>query len=156
MPTNSGVIESNAPLALASDVIDANIGELSEFHDTHGYYVQGVDIEAAALPAQWRTRLVKIQDANTDLRVGYGLHPTDLAAAKLVAGRERDGPFVSEMLFHGLVLAEDLIAALKTVPQEMLPLRRIEPLCEWVAKQDPLHAVWRAEAEARMKKLSTL
>ena len=115
MPTNSGVIESNAPLALPSDVIDANIGELSEFHDTHGYYVQGVDIETAALPAQWRTRLVKIQDANTDLRVGYGLHPTDLAAAKLVAGRERDGPFVSEMLFHGLVLAEDLIAALKTV-----------------------------------------
>lgn len=139
----------------ASDVIDATIGELSQFHETHGYYAQGVGIETAALPAQWRSRLIKIQNENTDLRVGYCIHPTDLAAAKLAAGRERDWPFVSEMLFHGLVLADELGEALRTVPEERLPPRRIDLLRDWIARQGPLHAVWRAEAEARMKNLAT-
>ena len=34
-----------------TDAIDANLGELSRFHHTHGFYVHGVLIDAAVLPA---------------------------------------------------------------------------------------------------------
>jgi hypothetical protein len=32
------------------DVIDGNLGELSTFHSTFGFYVHGVSIDAAVLP----------------------------------------------------------------------------------------------------------
>jgi hypothetical protein len=59
--------------------------------------------ETATLPAGWEDRLIKIQNENTDLKIGYCLEPHDLAASKLVAGREKDGPFVETLLSHGLV-----------------------------------------------------
>ena len=33
-----------------ADLIDGSLGELSMFHDTHGFYVHGLDISAATLP----------------------------------------------------------------------------------------------------------
>lgn len=40
------------------DVIDGSIGELSPFHETFGYYAQGVGPETATLPPGWQDRLV--------------------------------------------------------------------------------------------------
>jgi hypothetical protein len=37
-----------------ADNIDAAIGELSTFHQTHGYYAHGVSPETATLPAAWK------------------------------------------------------------------------------------------------------
>ena len=37
-----------------ADLIDGSIGELSPFHDTFGYYAQGVGEETAVLPAGWQ------------------------------------------------------------------------------------------------------
>ena len=68
-----------------ADVIDGAIGEGSPFHDRFGYYAQGVGPETAILPAGWEQRLVKIQNANTDLKIGLCLDPHDLAASKLAA-----------------------------------------------------------------------
>jgi hypothetical protein len=42
-----------------SDVIDGAIGELSAFHETFGYYAQGVGPDTATLPRGWETRLVR-------------------------------------------------------------------------------------------------
>lgn len=36
-----------------ADAIDAAIGEGSRFHETYGYYAQGVGPETACLPAGW-------------------------------------------------------------------------------------------------------
>lgn len=102
-----------------SDLIDGSIGEDSPFQDMFGYYAQGVGPETAILPAGWRDRLVKIQNQNTDLKIGYCLDPHDLAASKLVAGREKDGQFVRTMLAHQLVDLETLrerIAQLPVLP----------------------------------------
>ena len=33
------------------DVIDANLGVLSQFHNTHGFYVHGVSLEVAVFTA---------------------------------------------------------------------------------------------------------
>ena len=45
------------PEETKSDIVDVNIGELSDFHNEFGYYPQGVSIETAVLPAGWQNRL---------------------------------------------------------------------------------------------------
>ena len=36
------------------DMIDGALGELSRFHETHGFYVNGISIESAMLPEGWQ------------------------------------------------------------------------------------------------------
>ena len=42
--------------ARKADAVDGAIGELSQFHETYGYYAQGVEISTAVLPAGWEDR----------------------------------------------------------------------------------------------------
>ncbi|MBW7925033.1 MAG: hypothetical protein H3C59_09855 [Burkholderiaceae bacterium] len=86
-----------------ADLIDGAIGELSPFEERFGYYAQGVGPETSVLPSGWKDRLVRIQNSNTDLKIGYCLEPHDLAVAKLVAAREKDFEFVDAMLHHRLI-----------------------------------------------------
>lgn len=88
-----------------SDLIDGAIGELSVFHETFGYYAHGVDESTAVLPADWKTRLVRVDNANTSGAVGWCLDAHDLAVSKLVAGRDRDARFVRVLLDEGMVQA---------------------------------------------------
>ena len=39
-----------------ADLVDGSIGELSPFHETFGYYAQGVGEETATLPVGWKGR----------------------------------------------------------------------------------------------------
>lgn len=113
-----------------AELIEGAIGEGSPFHDQFGYYAQGVGPETAVLPNGWRERLVRIQNPNTDLKVGYCLDPHDLAISKLAAGREKDWPFVAEMIRHSFVDVDKLIA-LTTVTQ----LANREKLRAWLQAQ---------------------
>ncbi|HLA36241.1 MAG TPA: DUF6036 family nucleotidyltransferase [Rhodocyclaceae bacterium] len=99
-----------------ADLIDGAIGELSPFEDRFGYYAQGVGPETAILPSGWETRVVKIQNANTDLKIGYCLEPHDLAASKLAAGREKDWSFVETMLRHRIVDHATLLERIDALP----------------------------------------
>lgn len=92
-----------------ADLIDGSIGELSPFEDCFGYYAHGVGAETATLPDGWMDRFVKIQNENTDLKIGYCLEPHDLAASKLVAGREKDKRFVEILLKHKIIDAGILL-----------------------------------------------
>jgi|SRR5580765_5484740 len=83
--------------------IDAFLGEWSEFHEAHGFYVQGVGRDAAVLPAGWEDRLVAVSGPGTNGRTGLCLDPHDLCVAKLAAGREKDHRFVGALLRAGLV-----------------------------------------------------
>lgn len=49
-----------------ADTLDAAIGEWSNFHDTHGFYVQGVGPRTAVLPSGWKDRLVGVRNENTN------------------------------------------------------------------------------------------
>lgn len=40
----------------AVDIIDRALGELSMFHQTHGFYVHGISIDSAILPDGWEHR----------------------------------------------------------------------------------------------------
>jgi hypothetical protein len=85
----------------AVDVIDANLGELSLFHQTHGFYVHGVSIDSAILPEGWEERTKPISDPiSTRGNTGWCIELHDLAASKLAAYREKDREFVRLLLIE--------------------------------------------------------
>ena len=117
-----------------ADLIDGAIGELSPFEDRFGYYAQGVGPNTAVLPSAWEQRLVKIQNSNTDLKIGYCLEPHDLAASKLAAGREKDWPFVDFLLKHGLVDGATLRQRVDALPVSADIRVR---LTDWIVARTP-------------------
>jgi hypothetical protein len=94
------------------ELIDGSIGELSPFHDTFGYYAQGVEPGTATLPRGWEDRLVPICNPNTRGATGLCLEPHDLVVSKLIAGRDKDVAFAATALRHGLVQRSVLAARL--------------------------------------------
>ncbi len=85
-----------------SILIDGAIGERSIFHETYGYYAHGVDETTATLPEGWRDRLVPIHNENTRGATGWCLEVHDLAASKLIAGRQKDLSFLAVLFRHQL------------------------------------------------------
>ena len=71
------------------ELIDGAIGELSAFHDTFGYYAQGIEVGTAILPTGWAERLVRVRTPATRGATGYCLELHDLLAAKYLANREK-------------------------------------------------------------------
>jgi hypothetical protein len=51
-----------------ADVIDAQLGELSQFHDTFGFYVHGLTIDAAVVPTGWQKRAIAVSRKGQRLR----------------------------------------------------------------------------------------
>ena len=96
-------------------VIDGAIGELSIFHQTFGYYAHGVGEETAVLPRGWKERLIPVRNENTRNATGWCLEGHDLAASKLVAGREKDVEFVQAMFRYGIADRDLLNARLNEI-----------------------------------------
>jgi hypothetical protein len=112
-----------------ADLIDGSIGEDSPFHETFGYYAHGVGPETALLPRNWKDRLVVISNVNTRGIRGYCLHPIDIAASKLVAGRERDIEYVRVLKNSKLIDLEKTRNILRIeLPAEMA--QRVTTLME--------------------------
>lgn len=86
-----------------ADLIDGSIGEGSPFHQTFGYYAQGVGERTAVLPRGWRDRLIRLQNENTRGATGLCLEVHDLVVSKCIAGREKDVRFLRAAVRHGLV-----------------------------------------------------
>jgi hypothetical protein len=96
-----------------SDVIDGAIGEGSAFHESFGYYAQGVGAETATLPGGWLDRLVRIENANTNGVAGLCLEVHDLAISKYVAGRPKDLEFNRELAKRGMLEKQALLDRLR-------------------------------------------
>jgi hypothetical protein len=114
--------------------VDGAIGERSVFHETFGYYAHGVDETTAILPGGWNQRLVPIRNPNTSGATGWCLEVHDLAASKLVAGREKDLDFVRILLSKDMIRLETMGERITTLPlsPERLTnmherLRRLKP-----------------------------
>jgi hypothetical protein len=86
-----------------ADLLTGTIGELSAFHDSWGYFGDGVSIDTAVLPEDWQNRLIPIDNENTNGYIGLCLEVHDLLVSKYVAGREKDREFCSAVAEAGLV-----------------------------------------------------
>ncbi len=95
-----------------ADKVDGAIGEGSKFHQTYGYYAQGVGPDTATLPKGWRQRLVRIENPNTGGIAGLCLEVHDLAISKYVAGREKDREFTRDLARHAMTDRQTLLARL--------------------------------------------
>ena len=111
--------------------IDGALGELSLFHQTHGFYIHGLPIEeTAVLPQDWEHRAKPIADEIlTRGNTGWCLEVHDLAASKLAAYREKDRSFVRVLLIEEMIEAQILLTRIRLLGLEK-PLR--ERLVQWV------------------------
>jgi len=114
--------------ASKADAVDGAIGELSQFHETHGYYAQGVEIRTAVLPADWEER-AEILD-RPDSRPGFArcLEPHDLVVSKLVAGREKDITFAAALIEHDFVATTTLHERAELLDQPNAVIQRVRNL----------------------------
>ncbi len=112
-----------------ADQIDGALGELSAFHQTHGFYVHGLSIEAATLPQGWERRARPVQNENTKGYVGLCVEAHDLAASKLKAFRDKDRAFVRVLLTERLIKANRLVRMINLLP---VPAEERERLTAWV------------------------
>lgn len=109
-----------------ADLIDGTIGEDSPFHETFGYYAQGVSPDTAVLPRGWEGRLVRVETANTGDAAGLCLDPHDLALSKYAAGREKDLLFVAALVRHRMLDRNTTLARLAMMPLAQEAIERIE------------------------------
>ena len=113
-----------------ADAIDGAIGELSRFHETFGYYGQGVSITTAVLPEGWTKRLIRLESPDPAARV-RALEVHDCAVSKLVAFREKDREFASALLEAGVIARAAIAGRLDELPDSVSPARRIE-ISRWL------------------------
>jgi hypothetical protein len=105
-----------------ADLIEGSIGELSPFHETYGYYAQGVGERTAVLPEGWESRLVPVPTA---AGTGLCLEPHDLLISKYVAGREKDRDYVRSAVRHRLADRQTLLERLALAPVDEVLRGRI-------------------------------
>jgi hypothetical protein len=79
----------------ASEQIDALFGSGSQFHQMHGFYIDGVDENTATLPVDWRTRAVVRQiDVGSRSVTAIAPCPDDLVVSKLARLEDKDKSFI--------------------------------------------------------------
>ena len=118
------------PDASRADLIDGSIGEASMFHETFGFYAQGVSETTAILPAGWRARLVRYESPATNGVVAWCLEPHDLWISKAVAGRPKDHEFCMALLRDESVDPAVLEERLAVAPGLAEPVRA--RLLKWI------------------------
>ena len=99
-----------------SDLVDGSIGEASMFHETFGFYAQGISIETAILPTGWYERLVRYESPATNGVVALCLSLEDLWVSKALAGRPKDLEFCRELLALDALDKSQLPARIETAP----------------------------------------
>ena len=121
------IADDPAEIVRLGDLIEGVAGELSLFEETHGFSIDGVDLETSALAEGWRERLVEVRNANTAAPsgdpqfTGWCLDKHDLCAAKLCAFREKDRNFVDALLRASLADASIVARRLETVTERHRP-----------------------------------
>ena len=108
-----------------ADLIDGSIGEASMFHETFGYYAQGVVEQTAVLPTGWKDRLVRFESPGTNGVVALCLELHDLWISKAIANRQKDVEFCRALLDIGVVDPAELRARLVLVNDLPGTVRRI-------------------------------
>lgn len=97
--------------------LNGALGELTLFHETHGFYVDGIERLGDGLirlPDGWKSRVVEHRSPATNGVVGYCIEPHDVCISKLLAGREKDLVYVKALVQSGHIKPEVLLDRLST------------------------------------------
>lgn len=113
-----------------ADLVDGAIGELSRFHETFGYYAQGVSVTTAVLPSGWQDRIVVLDTPGTEPGRGLCLDSHDCVVSKLAAGREKDVAFADALARERLIDLDVLASRVETLDAHPLVIQRIH---DWIA-----------------------
>ncbi|MCX2863728.1 hypothetical protein OOZ63_18015 [Paucibacter sp. PLA-PC-4] len=131
MSAEADIYPLNAPEL--ADKIEGALGEGSQFHETFGYYAQGVGPETAVLPDGWLNRVHRVQNSATNDRVGYCLDVIDLFMSKAAAARDKDRDFCMALLQHGYVKPAQALELVATMPLDDPERRRLRAtIRRWV------------------------
>ncbi len=128
MSIEADVVFLNDIDAAKADEVDGAIGELSQFHETFGYYAQGVEMSTAVLPPGWEERLETFD--RPDSRPGFArcLEPHDLVVSKLVAGRHKDIAFATALIEYEFVAVATLHERAEMLDRPAAVVRRVRQL----------------------------
>jgi hypothetical protein len=108
-PRNYRLWEASVSGQTASEEVNALFGYMSQFHETHKFYIDGVDETTAILPEGWWDRRV-VTDVECDGRIVFAVTPEihDLAISKLVRLERRDEEFVMKLAGRGVLKLETI------------------------------------------------
>lgn len=112
-----------------ADVIEGAIGRDSPFHREFHYYADGVGPETATFPEGWQRRAYKLKNDKTGGATAVCPEIHDIAAAKMLAGREKDLQWVQSGIDAGLIdrqLLQDRLARIRAGDAEKrVALKRV-------------------------------
>jgi hypothetical protein len=95
-------------------MIHESLGESGDFHQRHGYHADVLrDTIFETLPPGWRDRLIPVPDCDKAL----ALDPHDLAATKLLVGRDKDIALVRHLAKTDRLSQAMVTQRLETIPK---------------------------------------
>lgn len=106
--------------------IDEKLGVLSEFQVETGFYADALGLATVVLPEGWKERLLPLLSENGEL-LALCLDPYDLAASKLIAGRDKDLQFLQSLIASQILnidpFLERVVGLIAKVENDVLPNR---------------------------------
>ncbi len=115
MSTEVDLLPPDDPAEEKAIALDGAQGELSQFHQLHGFYIDGVSVNTSRSPTGWEKRVVPFAPLTAEGAVGWCLSAADLVATKAVAGRTKDRRFVIAALRQRLTDADSVLALIPTI-----------------------------------------
>jgi hypothetical protein len=119
----------------AMTAVNKTYGVTSQFARLSGYYADGLGLATVVLTPGWQERLQPMADENCQV-IARCLDLHDAAVSKLMAGRDKDWPFIKALLDGRLItlptLAERAALIRDTVHENAL-LPRLNKLIEYRA-----------------------
>src|ERR1051326_4720865 len=107
----------------AMTAVNRAFGVTSHFAQLNGYYADGLRLATVVLAPGWQERLHSLTDEQGQI-IARCLEVHDAAVSKLMAGRDKDWPFITALLDDGLIslptLAERAALIQDTVHEDAL------------------------------------
>lgn len=76
--------------------------------------MDGCGPETSKLPVDWRNRISLVSNKNTNGAIGFCIHPSDAAYAKLFAGRPKGLDYVEVLFKENIVRSAEIESHLKS------------------------------------------
>lgn len=94
--------------------VNDEFGVFSDYQRDEGFYADALGLATAILPKGWQTRLKPLRNDEGEL-IANCVDVHDVAVSKLVAGREKDFEFISDIFSRQLINTTEFLARIELV-----------------------------------------